>query len=64
MCADLKLQEPMLGENQLHLSNMQRAQARTLRGISAPSFASSEPGGLTNGHPSLNRKPNAGDTRR
>ena len=64
MCADLKLQEPMLGENQLHLPNMQRARARTPRWTIAPSFASIEPGGLTNGRPRLNRKRNAGDTRR
>jgi hypothetical protein len=64
VCADLKLQEPMRGEDQLHPPNMQRAQARTSSGTSAPSFASSKPRGLANGHPYPNRKRNAGDARR
>jgi len=63
VCADLKLQEPMRGKNQLQSPNMQRAQARTSNGTSAPSFASSKPGGLANGHPCPNRKRNAGDAR-
>jgi hypothetical protein len=64
MCADLKLQVPMLDENQLHRPNMQRAQARTPHGTSGPSFASSKPGGLTDRHPCLARKHIAGDVRR
>lgn len=61
MCADLKLQGSTLGGNRLHMPSMQRAQACTR---SAPSFASSMLGALTNGHPCLNRKCNVGDDRR
>lgn len=64
MCAGLKLQEPERGEDRLHTPKMQRAHARTPSGHSATSFASSKPGGLTNGDPCPNRERNAGDTRR
>lgn len=64
MRADLKLQEPMRDENQLHLPDMRRAQARTSSRTSAPRFASSKPAGLASRHPCLGRKRNAGDARR